>query len=194
MCGAATRRCSPEGDLDAKFNKELCRQLGVARLPNPPVLQMNAEKMTFADATFDFIFSCSTFEHLADPGAVIDEVNRVLKPGGVAHISLHLYTSDSGCHDPRIYSGRRDGLPLWSHLRPEHLPKVQGNAYVNKISLADWRELFTSKVPTVSLRTAEDSNHRLRAELASLRRAGELAEYTDEELLSIELVAIWKRA
>jgi SAM-dependent methyltransferase len=179
--------------LDAKFHAELRRQLGVPRLPEPRVLQMDAEKMTFADATFDFVFSCSTFEHLSDPGAVIDQINRVLRPGGIAHTTLHLYTSDSGCHDPRISSGRREELPLWSHLRAEHFRKVQGNAYLNKIRLADWRRLFLSKLPNVSLRAVEDKNQTLRTELAQLRRAGELSDYADEELLTVELVALWKR-
>jgi len=179
--------------LDARFHREFCSQLGVASLPQPRVLQMDAEKMTFADATFDFVFSCSTFEHLSDPGKVIDQINRILRPGGVAHITLHLYTSDSGCHDPRISAGRRDELPFWSHLRPEHSSKVRSNAYLNKIRLADWRELFRCKAPSVSLRTVEDQNPHVRAELARLRRDGELSNYTDEELLTVELIAMWKR-
>lgn len=179
--------------LDAKFNQELCKQLGVTRLPEPRVIQMNAEKMAFSEAKFDFVFSRSTFEHLAAPNVVIDQINRVLKPGGVAHISVHPYTSDSGCHDPRISSGRREKLPFWSHLRPEHIDKVQGNAYLNKIRLAEWRDLFRSKVPNVTLRAIEDENSRLRAELGGLRRAGELTGYTDEELLTVDLVAMWKR-
>jgi SAM-dependent methyltransferase len=179
--------------LDAKFNKELCRQLGVARLPEPRVLQMDAETMAFTDATFDFVFSRNTFEHLSDPGTVINQINRVLKPGGVAYISVDLYTSESGCHDPRIYSGRREKLPLWSHLRPEHFKKVQSNAYLNKIRLADWRDLFLSKMPDVWLRTVESKNQTLRDELARLRRAGELTGFTNEELLTFELVAVWKR-
>jgi SAM-dependent methyltransferase len=179
--------------LDARFHAELCRQLGVQRLPKPRVLQMDAEKMTFGDATFDFVFSCSTFEHLSNPGAVIDQINRVLRPGGIAHITLHLYTSDSGCHDPRISAGRREELPLWSHLREQHFGKAQGNAYLNKIGLADWRRLFLSKMPNVSLRAIEDKNQALRTELARLRSGGELSDYSDEELLTVELVALWKR-
>jgi SAM-dependent methyltransferase len=178
--------------LDAKFANEFCRQLGVAHLPLPRVLQMNAEEMTFDGATFDFVFSCSTFEHLSDPRKVIDEVNRVLRPGGVAYIILHLYTSDSGCHDPRISAGRREDLPYWSHLRPQHIGKVRSNAYLNKLRLADWRDLFCS-LPNVWLRTIEDDLPDLRSELARLRRAGELRDYPEEELLTREVVAVWKR-
>jgi SAM-dependent methyltransferase len=179
--------------LDAQFNKEMCRQLGLDRLPEPRVLQMNAEKMEFDDATFDFVFSYSTFEHLADPGAVIDQINRVLRPGGVAYINLHLYTSDSGCHDPRISAGRREALPLWAHLRPAHSKKVRGNAFLNKIRLSDWQDLFLTRNRNVLLRAVDDENQALRPELARLRKSGELVEYTDEELLTVQLVAMWKR-
>jgi SAM-dependent methyltransferase len=165
----------------------------VDRLPEPRILQMNAERMTFADATFDFVYSCSVFEHLSDPGAVIDQINRVLRPGGVAHITLHLHTNDAGCHDPRISAGRRDELPFWSHLRPQHADKVRGNAYLNKIRLEDWRSLFRSKTPDVKLRSVMDESQARAAELVRLKQAGELTEFTDEELLTVELVAMWQR-
>ena len=179
--------------LDAEFAKELCRQVGVPHLPIPRVLHMNAEAMTFGDATFDFVFSCSTFEHLSDPLAVVEQVNRVLRPDGVAHIMLHLYTSDSGAHDPRISAGRREDLPYWSHLRPEHLGKVRSNAYLNKLRLAEWRDLFRSKLPDVWLRVVEDDNPNTRSELVRLKQAGELGDYSEEELLTREVVAVWKR-
>ena len=46
----------------------------------------DATNLRFADATFDKVFSLHTIEHLPDPGRVISEVGRVLKPGGVAII------------------------------------------------------------------------------------------------------------
>ena len=40
------------------------------------------EPLPFAEETFDLIVADYVFEHLADPGAVIAEFRRVLRPGG----------------------------------------------------------------------------------------------------------------
>ncbi|HET6244184.1 MAG: methyltransferase domain-containing protein [Bacteroidetes bacterium] len=45
--------------------------------------QMNAECMDFEDATFDSVFLCWILEHVNNPGKVLKEAFRVLKPGGV---------------------------------------------------------------------------------------------------------------
>jgi len=41
-----------------------------------------AEDMPFADDAFDLVVSAWTFEHLEDPPKALQEVHRVLKPGG----------------------------------------------------------------------------------------------------------------
>ena len=43
-----------------------------------------AERLPFADAEFDFVFSRYSAHHWADLGLALREVRRVLKPGGVA--------------------------------------------------------------------------------------------------------------
>jgi SAM-dependent methyltransferase len=50
----------------------------------------------FAPASFDFVHCASVFEHLVMPWKVALEINRVLKPGGVAYIFTHQTT---GLHD-----------------------------------------------------------------------------------------------
>jgi ubiquinone/menaquinone biosynthesis C-methylase UbiE len=42
----------------------------------------SAEKLPFADATFDVVSANMVLEHLEDPETVFAEVSRVLKPGG----------------------------------------------------------------------------------------------------------------
>ncbi len=41
------------------------------------------EALPFNDSTFDLVSCCDVLEHVQDLGAVIREVNRVLKPGGI---------------------------------------------------------------------------------------------------------------
>lgn len=43
----------------------------------------DAGGIPYPDASFDVVFSDNVVEHLADPAAVLLEVHRVLKPGGV---------------------------------------------------------------------------------------------------------------
>jgi SAM-dependent methyltransferase len=49
-----------------------------------------AEKLPFGDAELDFVWIFDVLEHVDDPGQVLREVARVLKPGGGFHIVLPL--------------------------------------------------------------------------------------------------------
>jgi len=52
------------------------------RYPGVTFLSMNAEALEFADGSFDFVFSSENFEHLRDHARHLQEVRRVLRPGG----------------------------------------------------------------------------------------------------------------
>ena len=43
---------------------------------------IDAHRLPFQDATFDFVYSLAVFEHLHSPWIAADEIGRVLKPGG----------------------------------------------------------------------------------------------------------------
>ena len=64
---------------------------------------MDVSRMTFPDSSFDFVFSYSVFHHLPNPAQAFREVARVLRAGGVAYISFQLFTSATGCLDPRYF-------------------------------------------------------------------------------------------
>ena len=182
--------------IDAQFERELKRQLGVTTLPRTTHMQMDATQMQFPDASFDFVYSFSVFEHLPDPAAVVAETARVLRPGGACYISLHLYTSEDGCHDMRIFANDREGIPFWSHLRPQYEQMICPNAYLNNVRLKEWQRLFQTNMPGVCFFTDRHDAEKeamLSSELSRLRQAGDLSDYEDDELLTVNLIAAWKK-
>jgi SAM-dependent methyltransferase len=179
--------------IDRRFALELMRQLRLEKLPKLSVLQMDACYLQFADKSFDFVYTRSVFHHLPDPASALDGIVRVLKPGGAAYILLHLYTSETGCLDPRVYTDRRDEVRGWLHLRAqqEGLLNNQGT-YTNKLRIHDWHTLFAEKMPGAQcLITRSDDATIQAAEL--LHRQGELLGYSIEELTTVDLAVFWRK-
>lgn len=175
---------------DARFESSLAAALGVRGFDDLPVRRMDAARMNFPDGSFDFVCSYSVFEHIEKPEAALREIARVLEPGGVAYILTHLWTCNSGHHDPRILTG---GLPhYWPHLRPEFQNTVQYTTYCNRLRLQEWHNLFNDTMPGVQF-IYETDTQLTTSELAKLRAAGELGQFEDEELLTICLVAVWQK-
>jgi len=51
--------------------------------------QENSEQLSFADDSFDIVYSFGVLHHTPTPQRAVSEVHRVLKPGGVALIMLY---------------------------------------------------------------------------------------------------------
>jgi len=179
--------------FDRAYQRETCRQLGLSRLPRWRTRQMDATALAFDDDSFDFIYSYDVFEHLPNPAAVVRESARVLRPGGCMMALIHPFTFDNGCHDLRLYLPGRGALPFWPHLRPESSADVQTFAYLNRLSHAKWGEAFAVVAPNTYWVHWPTRDPAVITAHAAARSRGELADFTDEELLTDRLLAIWQK-
>lgn len=53
------------------------------------IIQMDAESMTFEDESFDYVVSWGVIHHSGNMIKILDEIKRVLRPGGKAFIMVY---------------------------------------------------------------------------------------------------------
>jgi len=72
---------SEDGLTDARLRAE--------GLPNVTFEKASALDLPFAAASFDFVFSSGVLHHTTDPDKGLDELSRVLRPGGYLYLMLY---------------------------------------------------------------------------------------------------------
>ena len=142
---------------------------------------MDAARTEFETSTFDFVASMAVFEHINDVSAAVAELNRVLKPGGIAVITPHLFPSLSGGHCLQwIWPDQSgsDEVEPWDHLRSNRHPAA---AYMNHMKVNEYRAIFRSQMEVIDERIVVEGDRYLTPELeAELGAKG----YTREDLLT----------
>jgi SAM-dependent methyltransferase len=68
---------------------EYTRQRLQAEGFTPHVHRANAEQLPFPDNSFDIVYSWGVLHHSENPAKAIDEVFRVLRPGGTARLMIY---------------------------------------------------------------------------------------------------------
>ena len=80
------------------------------------LMKMNAEDLAFERDAFDLILSLSTFEHFFNGARALEEMYRVLKPGGSVLINFQpVWTCSYGHHLHHLPSVAAQ-IPPWAHL------------------------------------------------------------------------------
>jgi ubiquinone/menaquinone biosynthesis C-methylase UbiE len=79
-------------DLSKEHLRLTIQHLHLEKLSSHPVFG-DAERMPFADESFDLVYSFGVLHHTPDIASSIAEIHRVLRPGGEALIAL--YNRDS---------------------------------------------------------------------------------------------------
>jgi SAM-dependent methyltransferase len=55
---------------------------------SPGLVQADVRRIPFADATFDFVYTMGTIEHIDEYETALSEIHRVLKEGGLAIVGV----------------------------------------------------------------------------------------------------------
>lgn len=129
-------------DIDNTTSSE-ASEAGVKFLNSP------AENIPLADGSVDLVFSFNTMEHFVSPILVLQEVQRVLRPGGYFFSDFDpLYYSAQGLH-----AYRKINIPYCQFLFKdedliEYAERHQLNwaelPYVNKYSADQFRNLWSN--------------------------------------------------
>lgn len=179
--------------VDARYRKCLRARLSISALPSVRALRGDVCKMEFADSSFDVVFCRSVLHHLSDPAVALSEMARVLRPGGVAIVDVHLYTSYNGSLDPRVISGSCDETLFWAHLRPQMAPDFRGNSFLNKLGLDEWRSAFSSSWPGCTIETEKSSRAGIEESAKTMIESGAIVGYGIEELTTHTILAVWRK-
>ena len=135
--------------------------------------------LPFPAESFDLVTSVAAFEHFLNVPAVVSEVARVLKPGGLIYARIHLFACPSGGHNVKITEIPLRCLPkgvdAWDHLRKRRLPFF--------VPLNEWRanqylQEFSRRFEVLKHYCAmREGEHLLTSEIES-----ELSNYNRDEL------------
>lgn len=119
---------------------QLAQEQGVAN--NTQFMVMNALNMDFPDNTFDIVWACESGEHMPDKKKYIDEMMRVLKPGGKFVMACWSQRDDS-----EIPFDTRDQRDL------QYLYEEWTHPYF--ISVKDWAQLMKDTGVMGPVKTAD---------------------------------------
>ncbi len=135
--------------------------------------------LPFPNGCFDVITSIAAFEHFLAVAKVIAEMHRVLRPAGIAWVTIHPFTSPSGGHNVSLAEVPLKTIPRgtepWDHLRKRRLPfSVPLNELRLEQYLAAFGRHFDILKSYCAMREGE--------EFLTPEIAAELSGYTRDEL------------
>lgn len=117
---------------------EACRLKGLQVFPG------TVEGISFPDASFAVVFLDDVLEHLDHPFAYLDEIVRVLQPGGILYINTWVIDDPTSVEDAFGLQWRQDmNLDLTAHTTifptPLLLDQLKSRGLVPQLEYGNWR-------------------------------------------------------
>lgn len=117
--------------LDYDPHRMVYGQILMDRLPIQFLrIQADAEKLPFGDESFDRVFCCSVLHHFSDLERAVQEISRVLRPGGI------LFGIHEAYHPP--YYRRQKII----HMSEDTVPNLFVGINEQSYTAAHYRRLF----------------------------------------------------
>lgn len=119
---------------------ERMRRFGLDR-PTVNIQQMDAERMQFADESFDFIWTWGVIHHSSNTRQILSEMRRVLRPGGSAVVMVYY----RNLWNYYIYAGLFGGLIKGHFWKTKSLHQTRQHetdgAIARFYSIPEWKQL-----------------------------------------------------
>jgi SAM-dependent methyltransferase len=146
--------------------------------------------LPFSNDYFDLVTSIAAFEHFLNVPAVIGEVRRVLRPGGLVWIGIHPFACPSGGHNITATEIPLHSLPTgvepWDHLRRRRLPIT---VPLNEWRIGQYLDAFGSKFEILKhYCVIREGEHFLTPEIEA-----ELSDYDRDELTCMAYIIVARK-
>ena len=175
-CGAGTGRfaleMAPLCDVTVLDDHEESLRLLRARFPADRVLSLAGDRVPLPDASLDYVTALDVLEHVPDDAAVVRGFHRLLRPGGIALVTVPASMALWSDWDVVLHHYRRYARPQLRALFPEadweivHVNYTNVFAYPAVWLLRRWRAWFPARAEAARAEDAVPSpflNRLLRA-------------------------------
>ena len=133
---------TPRSVQTSRHHLELCGQTGDFALND-------AERLPFADESFDVVYSNGVLHHTPDTAGAVREIHRVLRPGGLARVMLYYRHSWNYWVEITLHRGLLRGQLLRGKTAADIMSRYvevnegEGRPLVKVYSRRQARELFS---------------------------------------------------
>ncbi|HAF25564.1 MAG TPA: hypothetical protein DCK93_22090 [Blastocatellia bacterium] len=110
---------------------------------NAVITRMDAEQMDFADGSFDFVWSWGVIHHSANTRKILEEIHRVLRPGGVATTMVYYRNYWNYYIVSGFFGGIFQGTLLKRGSLHQTRQKFIDGAIARYYTIPEWRSLVS---------------------------------------------------